>query len=1028
MFLPLPLTALSRKYKSIPCPAPSPSLTISRWKRLAVLSGLASSLAFAQPERTIEVPAGQFLDLRVHQEQGDVAVALVLPSGAEYAVVDRTEYRGVELLPYIAVEGGPHRVVVRSKTIPSLRYRIDAEVRPPSETDRARAEGFRLGWIETKPLGTSRDATAARKRAALWQQAADAFRRAGDARLEAYALTTQAEQLFYMAQYKPALELCLRALPLQRGLPDEPATLGSTILSVATLHTAIGDVRSALRYAEEALAVLPADGAGGLRGQAVTAIGNHHGLLGDNDKALEYKLRGLAMRREAGDRQGEGSSLAGLATFYYNLRNLQKAIEYAAAALAVFEELKDEFWQARAASTLGMIYAELREPAKALGYLNRCAALYRRMGNASLLGDALYGIAGVHRREGDYVQARKYFEEAAALGRSSGRKPTEARALAGLCDLLTATREWDQARTVAEQALALGREMASPLDQIRPLRCLGQAAIMTGRLDEAGKPLEEGLALARRMSDRGEEMRILGELARLEGRRKNLVASLAYMEQAAAIAEADALRLPSPEMRSRYRTSRHSIHEGHLEILMALHAADPGAGYGERAFAVAERFRARGLAELIGAGESAPLSREDRRREAELLGKVTAAQRELFRSEVAAGRRAGLHAALAAAERELDLFQSVAYAGRQAEPAFEAWDAERARRDLAGADGAVVAYSLGGQKSYVWAVTAAGVTTAELPGRKAIEERVQTFRKLVARPVNALTGARALTAIEAEGKALFEMLVAPVAGAIEGKARLLIVPDGTLAYLPFEAIGLQDRYRVAYTPSASTAGALRARGRGRTTAPKALFAMADPALEGAGAAAAERGFEFTALPHARAEVGAIGRLFPAGASRVLTGAEAAEDRLKREDLAAYRYLHFAAHGYFDEAEPGRSGLVLARGGEDGFLQAREVARLKLSSDLVTLSACQSGLGRLLAGEGVQGLARAFLHAGSQAVVVSLWNVNDEATAELMRRFYGQLRKGLARDEALREAKRSLAAPGGRWRHPYYWAGFVLQGE
>jgi CHAT domain-containing protein len=233
---------------------------------------------------------------------------------------------------------------------------------------------------------------------------------------------------------------------------------------------------------------------------------------------------------------------------------------------------------------------------------------------------------------------------------------------------------------------------------------------------------------------------------------------------------------------------------------------------------------------------------------------------------------------------------------------------------------------------------------------------------------------------------------------------------------------------VAYTPSASTAGALRARGSGRAAASKGLFALADPALEGAGAAGAERGFEFTALPHARAEVSAIGRLFPAGASRVLTGAEAAEDRLKREDLSAYRYLHFAAHGYFDEAEPGRSGLVLARGGEDGFLQAREVARLKLSSDLVTLSACQSGLGRLLAGEGVQGLARAFLHAGSRAVVVSLWNVNDEATAELMRRFYGHLQKGLARDEALREAKRSLAAPGGRWRHPYYWAAFVLQGE
>lgn len=162
------------------------------------------------------------------------------------------------------------------------------------------------------------------------------------------------------------------------------------------------------------------------------------------------------------------------------------------------------------------------------------------------------------------------------------------------------------------------------------------------------------------------------------------------------------------------------------------------------------------------------------------------------------------------------------------------------------------------------------------------------------------------------------------------------------------------------------------------------------------------------------------------------GAQANEDSVKSEKLDQFRYVHFAAHGVVDEENPRRSGIILSLDGsdkEDGILQMTEIMRLKLNADLVTLSACRTGLGKLVNGEGVLGLTRAFLYAGTRSVIASLWNVNVTATAELMTAFYRNLKRGLPKDEALRQAKLELLnGKQPAWRHPYFWASFVLMGE
>jgi CHAT domain-containing protein len=194
----------------------------------------------------------------------------------------------------------------------------------------------------------------------------------------------------------------------------------------------------------------------------------------------------------------------------------------------------------------------------------------------------------------------------------------------------------------------------------------------------------------------------------------------------------------------------------------------------------------------------------------------------------------------------------------------------------------------------------------------------------------------------------------------------------------------------------------------------------------------DSGLELVALPFSRVELEGIAALYPAAARRLVVGAGATEDTVKRAALGGYRYLHFAAHAYVNDTRPGRSGIVLVmnpRAKEDGVLQASEVMTLDLNADLVTLSACSTGLGKMLRGEGILGLVQAFFYAGARSVTASLWNVNDAATATLMRGFYSGLRGNMPRDAALRRAKLRLARSADpHLNDPYYWAPFVLVGS
>ena len=383
------------------------------------------------------------------------------------------------------------------------------------------------------------------------------------------------------------------------------------------------------------------------------------------------------------------------------------------------------------------------------------------------------------------------------------------------------------------------------------------------------------------------------------------------------------------------------------------------------------------------------------------------------------------------------------------EPA--ATDLESVQRDLLDADTALVEYALGDDRSYVWIVERGSVSTAELPGRAQLEALARRGHLALSQP-QAANGDEALSALS-------RVVLEPLER-LTGVKRLAIVTEGALQYIAFAALRdrsgqpLAHRYEIVSLPSASTLLALRRDSPTARTAASAsvlvvadpVFAASDPRVHDASpqarAVSAPR-FERSArdsgagdlerLWFTRREADSITALAGARHVRRMLDFDASLDRVVQPDLASYRIVHFATHGLLNNRHPELSGLVfsLVDGHgqpRDGFLPAYEIYNLRLNADLVVLSACQTALGEDIRGEGLVGLTRAFMYAGTSRVVASLWRVPDSATAALMERFYRAMIVEQRRPaDALRVAQDSVRAER-RWASPYYWAGFTLVGE
>jgi CHAT domain-containing protein len=337
-------------------------------------------------------------------------------------------------------------------------------------------------------------------------------------------------------------------------------------------------------------------------------------------------------------------------------------------------------------------------------------------------------------------------------------------------------------------------------------------------------------------------------------------------------------------------------------------------------------------------------------------------------------------------------------------------------------------YSVGADDTLLFvveptAVPGSGLQVFRIPaGEAMLRLKVKAFRSLIERRENDRR-------LHLQARALYDLLMAPAEKAVDSAQRLVLSPDGPLHTLPFAALASRKGYLVERKPihlavSATVYAEIKKdRPSWPSDRPGRLTAFGDPL----------RGDRFAPLPGSRREVERIASLYAPAATAYL-GEDATEERAKSVGKGT-RYLHFACHAVSDERFPLDSALALtiphvpaAAGTENGLLQAWEIFEsLRIDADLVTLSACQTGLGAERGGEGLIGLTRAFQYAGARSVLASLWSVGDDSTAELMTSFYGALKAGRTKDEALRSAQRKLLGSPST-SHPFHWAALELSGD
>jgi CHAT domain-containing protein len=617
----------------------------------------------------------------------------------------------------------------------------------------------------------------------------------------------------------------------------------------------------------------------------------------------------------------------------------------------------------------------------------------------------------------------------------------------GLGSAYLALQEYGHAEERLRGALQLARELGNVRAEANALAQLGRCYQHLGSLDKAREHFGAALDIAIRIPLAEVTLVAQRGLAEMAVRSADFHQALEHLESAAETLDSLRNRIPTTDLKADFGRENAKLYEDLLYVLAQLDHREPGKGWDRKAFDYAERGRARAFLDLLAESRAQitkGLSAEQWRQRNALEAALTRAMATLVERNSDANQRAA-----SVAEHNLaDWITAV----RVTNPEFEALryprptDAAQAGTLTAALGTVILEYALGDRESYLWVVTSGRVQFFRLPPRAAVERAVIDYRELIAHHPQGVM----FDAWQAPAEALYKMLVKPAQAYLAQHRPLVIVPDGTLHYLPFETLRaagpdghprcLIEQFPISYMPSVSVLAELKQRASDRANKLD-LLAYGDPVFSRAGAKSSpsvdlvraiyeSAGIRFPQLPNTRREVESIARLFPVDRRTAFLGLAATKVSLKHTNLLDYRLLHFATHAIMDDRNPARSGIVLSlvnTGDEDGILRMNEVFNLEMNADLVVLSACQTGLGNLVRGEGMVGLTRAFLYAGARRVAVSLWDVNDLTAPDFMLSFYSRMRQGEAPAVALRSAKIEMLHSDSPVRsHPYVWAPFVLE--
>ncbi len=808
-----------------------------------------------------------------------------------------------------------------------------------------------------------------------YQQALAIYQQIADRQQEGVILNNIGFVYTELGQSKQALPFYQQALVIFQELNDLP-NQGAALNNIGLSYSYLGENSKSLKFLQQALEIFREvhDRAG--EGKTLNIIGGVYRSLGQISEALKFYEQALAIRRELQDRSGEGFSLNNIAEVSSLMGEYPKALDLYQQAITIFKEVNDFTRQSIVLNNIGWVYDRLGQYKKSLDFYEKALAIARNIKNPSLASMALNNMGSAYNNLKDYTNARKSYQEALEIAQELNDPSGEAKILSNLGSVDDQLQQYSQALDFYQRSLAISRKIKERPSEGITLNNLGRVYNSLGEYQKSLELYQQALGIAREVKDRVAEGRTLNNMGRTVLLTGNAAVAEKYLFETINIWESLRSGLTDENKISLLETQTNTYHN--LEYALIVQQKS------EAALEVTERGRARAFVELLAAKYS-----------------------------------------------------------ETPDPPIQPPNLEQIQQIAQEHEATLVEYSIndfGGQpKLYIWVVKPSGeILFRQLDIQSfapSLENFVTSTRQSIGVRGRSSIEVVPLNSSEAKNqlKQLHKLLIEPIADLLpsDPNAHVIFMPQGELFLVPFPALQDENGKYLIEKHTILTAPAIQVldltqkqRVKVQQANPKGLVVVGNPTMPKVTIKIGEPPEQLNPLPAAENEAITIAKLLN---TKALTGNQATKKAILSQ-LPQARIIHLATHGLLDDFKglgvPGAIALAPS-GNDNGLLTADEILNLKLNAELVVLSACDTGRGRIT-GDGVIGLSRSLITAGVPSIIVSLWSVPDAPTASLMTEFYRNWQeKKLDKAQALRQAMLTTMK---NHPNPKDWAAFTLIGE
>lgn len=955
--------------------------------------------------------------------------------------------------------------------------------------DRATAESL---FVAAEKLEKKGDAESMQKAKQKYTESLQLWEQIADNNMTIATLHRLGETCFKVSDYQGMQLYYYRALRLSRELKNvNGEIIAMHKIGVALMSK--NEAFQALDMLEEALELNRQTKNLELKADILETIGEIYTEFDDYQKGVEYIQKSLDIRETLGDTEKIAQSLQSLAQAYDNLGENQRAMDYYHEALELFRKAEQRYREAIVLGQIGHLYDEFGQYESALDYFQQCLDISKAIGNRLGQGWAIKIMGDIYRKLRNNETALRNYKTSLDICKEISVRIGVAANLSNMAMVYIDMDSTDKALEILNESLVMHREINDREGGANILNKIGDLYAGVGDINKAIDYHQQALEIAQTLQDPRLFQRTYFPLGKQERRAGRMELAREHLEKSIQLADSLRCSVLSQSMRAAYFATIHDCFDELLLLFMQQHQQYPEAGYDRLALQVSESSRGQSLLEMLNESQvdlradldPAILEREKRLRQ-ELNAKAQQRQR-MIKGDPEPDKLKSLEAEIRTLLTEHENLETRI---RQQQPKLaaiekaEALPFEKIQTAVLDDSTALIEYALIDERSFAWLVTSDNMICFELPPAARIDSTARrVYENLTARNITPQgeSAAQRQDRLQASDKQLYaalsdlsELILSPLVQHLN-KPRLAFVSDGILQYIPLAVLPMPDlekkhkktydplvnHFQIMSVPSASALPLIRQEKLRAGRAEKLIAMFADPvfsaddprfkenmpapqdsaepivyarldkALQESGVGTRS---DLSRLPFSRMEANDIISLAGSENCRCFLDFDANYAQASAVELSNFKIIHFATHGILNNMHPELSGLVLSlfdRQGQalNGFLQLHDIYQLRLNADLVMLSACQTALGKDVKGEGLIGLTRGFMYAGSPRVVASLWKVDDEATAELMKRFYQFMlgEEHLPASAALRQAQLAIKNEQ-RWQAPYYWAAFVLQGD